>query len=239
MRTAFREWRVRWDPEEGPLLQSTMSANLWLESELVADQEPEDSIESKRLGGGPNALHGVHACLPWCDSLFLTKPSLSWTSIRLFAIGAVDLQGKVVEHDDGVVRAERVRILAIRLIDFVHWTDLSTSGQEMIQRTDLPCVHDEYHAVSGIYRNYWAFRRKCGPPIGTTTPKTSYGCDGYREMIDWEAPYNVPHEVKLTLSVGQIERTLLERYEVPRLPVGEGPWVPPWGSGPSPRHMDE
>ncbi len=221
------------------MLQSTLMSTLWPEATLTADAKPEDSMDSRRLGHVGDPLHGVHACLPWCKSAFLTRPDMSLVLLSLFAVGAVDLQGKVVEHEDGVVRAERVTILALRLVDVVRWYDLSNTGGWNKTISGAPCGHAEYHAVSGIYRDFWTFRRRCASTSSGLSPKLSYGCDGYDKTIGFEPPYNVPHEIKKTVAVEELESLLRQRYEVPRLPGDDGPWSPPWGRGPQPRHPEE
>ncbi len=221
------------------MLQSTLMTTLWPETTLIADVKPEDNMDSRRLGRARDSLHGVRACLPWCKSAFLTRPDMSFVLLRLFAVGAVDLQGKIVEHEDGVVRAERVTILALRLVDVVRWYDLSNTGEWNKTISGVPCGHTEYHVVSGIHRDFWTLRRRCASVPSGLSPKLSYGCDGYDKTISFEPPYNVPHEVKATVSVAEIESRLRQRYEVPKLPKNEGPWLPPWGRGPQPRHPEE
>ena len=239
MRVAYREWRIRWDPTTGPVLQSTLMSTLWTETDLAADRAPEDDTNTRRLGAHTEPLHGVHACLPWCKTFFLARPDMDMISLKLFAVGAVDLQDKVVEHADGVVRAERVTILALRLVDVVRWYDLSYPGGRNETIFGAPCGHTEYHVVSGIYRDFWALRRKCASVSPGLAPKLSYGCDGYDKVKMFEAPYNVPHEVKATVQVAEIEGRLRQRYEVPRLPDDDGPWMPPWGRGPRLQHLEE
>lgn len=214
------------------MLMSTMQPVEWPTADLEADRLPEDDVNSGRLGHMSDPLHGIHACLPWCSAVFLSKPTTTFSHLRLFAVGAVDLQGKVVEHVDGVVRAERVTILALRLVDVcLSWDTVSTT-QVGERRLSAPCGHTDYHAVSGIYTDYWALRRRCASTSSYGDPSYGYGCDGYKEAVDYETPYNVPKEIKLTRSVTEIEQQLRQRYEVPRLPDAEGPWPYPWGSGP-------
>jgi len=226
MRIAFREWRLRWDlVEDMPLLQSTYMPSLWYEDGLKADISP----ENEHGVGMYSELHGVHACLPWCGSMFLSQVR-SASPVRLIVFGAVDLIGHVVEHTDGVVRAEEVRILALRVVDLSY---------------GLECNHSDFLVVRGpicgLYkggnegRNIGAVRRRC-------FPASSWGCNGWfrrHGLID-ETPNSLlfwaeeqpPPEVLRTVELDQLTSLLCQRYEVPRLGESEGPWKPPLGAGP-------
>lgn len=215
MRIAFREWRVRWDQVgNAPILQSTFMPVLWTTSSQTADELPEGDTSSGVLG----TLHGIHAALPWTTSPFLSRrgwPNSS-AGVRLIAVGAVDTFGRIVEHDDGVLRAEHVKILALRLVEL----------------TFLPfaCEHQNYWVASrrGLRDEpFWVLRRE------HVIARVEYSRPMKHACATWVAPPG--YEQQFVLSLEDVEARLLQWYEVPRLGADEGPWLPPLGAGPTAR----
>jgi hypothetical protein len=155
--------------------------------------------------------------------------------VRLVVFGAVDLIGRVVEHNDGVCRAEEVRILALRAVDMT---------------IDTRCPHSDFLVVQGFLcgmssgnedRRYAALRRRC-------LHEYEWGCNGWFKkhgvndavLQEVDALYTEVSVmarlriVRLGLELEQLTHLLCQRYEVPRLDECEGPWRPPLGAGPEP-----
>lgn len=207
MQIAYREWRVRIALDtRRPVLQSTYMPTLWPGPELSADQLPEGDTDPRSV----SKLHGIHAVVadyplefgPFA-SVFLktlrTHGSYPW--VMLMAIGAVDVSGKVVEHTDGVLRAERVRILALKLDERV-WVKPK-------------CGHYEYGVYSGIRTDSWVLRRLCGGRVQ---------CRHEYPNLPDEYLYGPTAQLEFRTDVATVEQQLLEYYEVPRLPADKGPW---------------
>jgi len=205
MQIVFREWRVRIVPETRlPILQSSYQPTFWDGPELTADQPPEDDLNVNRL----SQLHGIHVVngdypLPYMQPLFLKtmRSHGGWPWVMLLVVGALDVSGKVVEHADGVLRAEHVKILALRVDERV-WVR-------------PPCGHDEYGVYSGLRQDCWVLRRLCG---GQTK------CRHDLPMPD-EFLYGMSAELQFRTDLTWVEQKLCERYEVPRLPADAGPWA--------------
>lgn len=129
MRIGFREWRLFYDVAEGhPVLYSTFMNVAWETGTLKADQLPERVSDASKLG----QLHGVHSIVehpPKTGHRFLTSPTAAGPTI--FVRGAVDPSGRVVEHDDGVLRSEFCRVLAVRLTMIFH-RPLSCRHEELL-----------------------------------------------------------------------------------------------------------
>lgn len=205
MQIAYREWRVRIVPETRlPILQSVFMSTFWDGSDLTADMLPEDDTGL----GNMSKLHGIHAVVSDYPTQYKPPTFLKslrttggWPWVMLMAIGALDVSGKVVEHEDGVLRAERVRILALRLDERI-WIEPS-------------CGHKDYAAYSGIRDDCWVLRRQCGGQIRCRkdNPVDEYMVFGPAVTFEFET------------TVVELERQLLERYEVPRLPDDKGPWI--------------
>lgn len=109
---AYRTWRLE---AQGLLCPTVVSGDDWRSEVAFADEPP------SRYN-----FHGLHA----------TRLEM-WKSNRYspFFFGLIDCYGEVVEHEDGVVRAECVRILAI-LINVAAENDmllLLTGAYEMIK----------------------------------------------------------------------------------------------------------
>jgi hypothetical protein len=213
-------------------------ATLWPDTVHTADKVPETPEETDARGGryAFGSLHGLHALLPHTtNAAFLTHPAHSPNPIRLFAVGAVDVSGKVIEHEDGVVRAESMKLLALRLVDMVRGTVYlppadRTMSPKQVYTYGAPCGHDAYHVISN-FPSYswggggqgaalpewvWVFRRECGAKNGMG----DYGCKG------WERVRAQTSKIELTIPTRELEQLLLQRYEVPRLPEDSGPWFP-------------
>jgi hypothetical protein len=197
-----------------PILQSTFRTTFWPEAELAADTIPEDDVDMNHL----SELHGIHAVvadypLGKYQPLYLKtlRSMLAWPFAMLAVIGAVDLSGKVVEHEDGVMRAERARILALRV-------------DERVWRRAV-CGHEQYYVFSGLRDDSWCLRNPC---VGVGKCQADIQNQGVAFWY-WASP---EAELKFKIDLSDLERQLLERYEVPRLPEDRGPWVgrPPMGA---------
>lgn len=103
----------------------------------------------------------------------------------IIVAGAVDAYGTVHIHEDGVVRSEHARVLALRLLP------------------PLKCEHDNAFILDD--------RAVC--PV-----------DDRRVIYCpcWHTPPTPKRHHKIALS--ELEKLLLEHYNVPRLPEGTGPW---------------
>lgn len=214
MRIAYREWRISWDSKTSEVvLYSTYKDFAWESGSETSDQLPEKLDKDHRLG----ALHGLHAVLDWDQSKFLRKPSSHGPIV--FAQGAVDIHGRVRDHEDGVIRAEHMRILALRVVE--------------IPYTSPTCLHqDNVYAVNKTIEgdrlaicHCSCFYRQLG----------GSGFPGGHGSFD---PSVSPLITYRSFSLDELETLLIERYEVPRLPLGVGPWEPPWGRGSVPEVDD-
>ena len=205
MQIAYREWRIRVEPESRmPILQSTHMQTLWDGPELTADRLPENDTSLRNI----SRLHGIHAVvndypLNYGPPTFL-KTMRSYGSypwVMLMAVGALDVSGKVVEHVDGVLRAETVKILALRVDERV-WIQPA-------------CGHNEYGVYSGMRTDSWVLRRLCGGRVQ---------CRHEFDMPD-EYLFGPSAQLEFLTDVFMLEQQLRERYEVPRLPADRGPWA--------------
>jgi hypothetical protein len=236
---AYREWRVFLHRDDlRPILVSTNIATAWVEPEIAADQLPEDTVEIGQLG----QLHGIHAVTEdhprgrgsrFLRTLEDSSPSMLTTGI--YAVGAVELFGRVVEHEDGVLRAERARVLAARL--YLRAGVLCSRGCS----PDRLCFVgvDDY---DGERKGLWGtpappprapliyLNTLCRAVISAHVDEARFWRDEECSDVAWlrarwrdltRQPY-VP-----LLRAREIERLLLERYEIPRLPEDAGPWARP------------
>ena len=227
----YREWRVRWHEKTGPVLLSTYMPSFWPSPEQTADQPPEDNIDILHYG----SLHGLHAVLPDYKPGYYTRLLSNFDltpahAPHLRVIGAVTVDGKVVEHTDRVIRAERMRILALRVID--HMGPASPDN----------CSHADYAVVRGgtprdggadsesvcSVQSFWYFERCCRYellPSAWEEDPTEYTTASLRDRQGCRVfhPYayqTVQHET----TPKEVEARLCQYYEVPRLPDGDGPW---------------
>lgn len=99
----FREWEVYWR-DGRPVLRSPIMGTIWERPRLYADASPVEDRQS-----------GVYSITHWAKSWLDVAPL---EPICFNAVGAVDAFGAIVIHDDGVVRSEAVRILALRLVPY-------------------------------------------------------------------------------------------------------------------------
>jgi len=179
-------------------------STFWDGPDLGADVLPEDDTRF----GSMSKLHGVHSVVSDyprdrrpATFLKTLRTSGGWPWVMLMAVGALDLSGKVVEHEDGVLRAERVRIMALRLDERI-WIEPS-------------CGHRDYGVYSGIREDCWVLRRQCG---GRVRCRQDNPVDDYMLFGPIVA-------MEFLVTLAELERQLLERYEVPRLPEDRGPWA--------------
>jgi hypothetical protein len=223
LRIAFREWRVAYDTKlEVPVLFSSMLNFPWEDKVVEADHEPEEETGPLKYG----KLHGIHACLPGANSsAFLMSPKYYPWPLRLFVMGAVDVQGKVVEHTDGVVRAERVEILALRVMlylddrermnargcDLTPWLLGPQMAKDVITQDETGQI---WTRRTGEFEHYRQLVRGCRVDQG----EDCYGCP-YIGGYEAAEEYN-----KVKLLPSEMEEGLLLRYGVPRLPDNAGPW---------------
>lgn len=199
---AWREWRIQWsEGDQAPVLYSTFMKFRWSTDRVAAGRVPELPQE-----GTFGTLHGIHALLEGtANRQFLTRPTQSGP--KLFVVGAVDASGVIREHEDGVIRAEFARILALRLID--------------IPYAIAPCRHQDGLVVINrelLSGDYDLARCQCFATAVT---------DAISEYIGQVVLE--PVVVFRSLSASEVEDMLLRWYEVPRLSEGIGPWEPPWG----------
>lgn len=152
---AFRWWRLQWQ-DGRPLLESLYLPQSWHTPWVEAEEAPTPEDEA-----------GVYALAPWARARAVDLAPLA------LAEGAVDLSGAVVVHEDGVVRGQRARILALRL-----------------RRPDARA--HLFVAGTGALM-YCTCRRQHVPGVDA-------------------------------LTFDHVERLLLDRYGVPRLPEGGAPW---------------
>ena len=95
---AYRAWRLHWEAGE-PVLQSCSRGDLWREAEFTADAKPTETNQS-----------GIYTKRTLQQ---IEQMNYSWAGSEC-VVGKVALMGKVQPHDNGVLRAEKVRILALR-----------------------------------------------------------------------------------------------------------------------------
>lgn len=228
-RIFFREWRVFWSLEEkSPVLVSVFMPFVWEHASATADRLPE-----KEWGGSLQLgmLHGLHALDPLSlpdDPMrfpsFLTHPR-NERGPKLVAQGAVlgsrpdKPTGRIVYHEDGIVRCEHMRVLALR----VGWVP----GPQ-------PCEHKDIVMAAPtntrIEDKYVAF----GPCVCHQSLETVYVAAYLSGVLDVapELLFKDKNNAPLArFTPAQLEDLLCQRYEVPHLPLGVGPWEPPWGKG--------
>ncbi len=222
---AYREWRVFLHQEDlRPILVSTYMNTVWIEAELLADMEPESPPYASGLG----TLHGVHAATADYPRGQHAAQYLHTIGLRRtchgqpFARGVVDLFGKIVEHEDGVLRASGARVLALQLL--------------------MPRVTcgDNCDAWIGCEYGFVVTDGLHGPPphapLAHLRQRCPIGCHVASDEEFWESvePAVMPVRAswqklcrggrRPSYTTAELERLLLERYEVPRMPDGEGPW---------------
>lgn len=195
MQIAYREWRVFIEPETNEVvLYSTFMFCPWEEGELVADQIPESKIDSEtgRVIGKMGALHGVHAAKSSVgESDMVTDFTKGFPMVR--AIGAVDVYGLVVEHEDDILRAEAARVMAIRLIQVPG--DIALSMDESLKDDK-----GRFQVKPFVWNGDFEY----------VIPAV---------LMSGDTP----------LTLDQLEKRLLTKYQVPRLEPGLGPWYEPIG----------
>lgn len=225
----YREWRLRWDVGAArPVLQSTYMPFIWPEARVAADLPPEDELDPHKYG----TLHGIHACLAWYHGSFLSLPNIYQYHVQIRALGAVDLEGHVVEHRDGVIRGERARVLAVR-------PDLTFQSDRVCDCDRLLIVTGPQCSIEANNGRYAALRKTC-------LSRLDGGCNAWLSnkliaQADEDGHYpvyydmsgNRVYEIVRETSMAEIGRQLCEYYEVPPLPSNEGPWLPPLGAGPT------
>ena len=199
MRICYREFRVLWDErEEAPVLYSMWINFPWTSGTVKADQLPERELQP--LG----QLHGIHGVLPSArNQVMLTSPQA--TGPKVLAHGAVDTSGRIVEHDDGVVRAEHARILALRLI---------------VVPGSYDCGHGLVVGSANLVPGRHYVVGVCTCWIKGEESAFMYGV---------EASAISESLVRGVCAVRDFEDLLLAWYEVPPLPMGVGRWRSPWG----------
>ncbi|MDO8435841.1 MAG: hypothetical protein Q7S82_00440 [bacterium] len=209
---AWRSWRVRWSTEKkGFVLRSVYIDFSWFEANVTADQEPEQIFDAHHYG----RLHGLHAILAGAKNRYFLPAQLSsssccvsnsdFPSSRLIVLGAIEPYGRIVGHEDGVIRSEKMRILALRVEEFGRIPD---------------CKHSYY-----ILRDFFPEVQK----ISALTIPCNLCADSYCSFL---ATSRIRKTSDNIFTKEEIERQLLLFYEVPRLPVDVGPWKSPWGGGP-------
>lgn len=190
---AHREWRVRIERETlRPILQSMSQGTLWPDGALTADRVPQ-------MGELLGSAHGVHAVLPEGSTTYLTRLDRDRGRPLLLAVGRVDAWGQIVGHDDGVIRAEHMRVLALRLV-LLPAAEACPCGRLVVVQA--------HHQSSTLLQ----LRTPCEPGHCGTRLLGGYGVEPVRIA-------------ETTLAA--VESSLLQRYEIERLPDGEGPWYTP------------
>lgn len=186
---AYREWRVRCERDTvRPILQSMSYNHLWPDGELTADRVP---VLGETLGNA----HGVHAALADSTSSYLTKLTTRRSQPLLLAIGRVEAWGTIVGHEDGVIRAEHMRVLALRLL-LLPPAEACACGRLV--------VVDGHPLEPPVYR----LRTPCEP-----------GRCGTRRLGYWSASTRIAETTLVA-----VESSLVQRYEIERLPEHVGPW---------------
>lgn len=202
---AYREWRVLWEETTyQPILYSTVQSMPWKESVVTADKVPGNDEKIYNA-------HGIHGNLPGRVNNFVSvmhKPLPAdiyyYIDKRpIFrAIGACDFFGVVQVHEDGVIRAEHCRILAVELI--VAAREVDGSGE------NCPCG-----------KLFLVFDDRAGGKNRAMKLKYRIACVNDHE--DWIADHGI--EVVAETSIQRVSQSLRQRYEVYRLPQLEGPWA--------------
>lgn len=163
-------------------------------------------------------LHGIHAVLPGATAPFLSRVLLSQLR-SIVVIGAVDCYGRVVEHTDGVVRAEHARVLAVRVV----WPNARCPDRcpvYWVVRTNRS-YWDRSDPPPGPIADVYVLRKPCAERWGCRGEVTDPGMmDAIGRQLGWTG-------VVARATSHELERLLRERYEIPELPHGEGPWK--WG----------
>lgn len=175
----------------------------WEADVVQADRLPDDAQ--------PGTAHGIHSVKQWNRSAFLHKPGQSGPLV--FVQGAVDAYGYLKHHTDGVVRSEHVRVLALRVIDVPYPT--------------APCTHTRLQLVNRFIEEG---RLEVGHCACSTPKLTDAGFMGFM-IADEEGSAPLVSYGELTPT--QLEERLCKYYEVEHLPLGVGPWLEPWGMGPT------
>lgn len=216
----YREWRVAWSlSEKGPVLYSVWMPFFWEHASATADQLPETEWDDNHKLG---QLHGLHALDHDTAkrSHFLTQPKSDGP--KLLAQGAVTgsrpehASGRIVYHDDGVVRCEHMRIFALRVTRI---------------RGSILCEHADRLAASSEAKRLSEDHVGLGDCVCRQQLESVY-VSAYLTGAA-PAPPHLLDQVQIfaTATVEELEDLLCQRYEVPHLPLGIGPWDPPWGEG--------
>ncbi len=188
---AYREWRVRLEQDTlRPILQSMSYHHLWPEGSLTADRVP---VMGEELG----SARGVHAALADSRTRLLTNLHAQRGQPLLLAIGRVDAWGAIVGHEDGCIRAEHMRVLALRV---------------MLLVAPQPCACGRLAVVEGY-----------GAGLGILRLRTPCEVDrcGTRRL-----GYYGQQAAIAETTLAAVESSLIQRYEIERLPDGVGPWYP-------------
>jgi hypothetical protein len=200
----WREWRIFWDvKDEHPVLYSTFVNFAWASDIATAHALPND------FKGGEKP-QGIHSVKSWDRSAFLHKPGIDGP--KVFVQGVVDAYGYVKHHTDGVVRSEHVRILAVRVVD--------------IPYPISPCEHQA--KLQLVNRFIEEGRLEIGHcSCFLTKPERA-------KLVPLSLPIDtVPLVSYGELTVRELEERICKYYEIEHLPMGRGPWLEPWGSGPT------
>lgn len=184
---------------------------------------PPPPFPAMGLGSRPyryGELHGIHAVVPGHGHHLLTPHSLSLLRV-VRVLGAVDCFGRVVEHTDGVVRAEHARVLAVRVVWPDHRCPDRCRAYVVVKPTRS--YWNDPTPPPGPVEEFYVLRKPCGVGVGcgrlradTVRVFDPWGVEVEREERPWE--------VVAETTADELERLLRERYEVPALPHGEGPW---------------
>lgn len=186
-----------------PMLYSTYVNFPWDCAEVSANMPPEHELdESGKLRGHLGSLHGIHAVLTEHDSTWITDWKQAGVMIRAF--GAVDVFGTVVEHKDGVVRAEGAKILALRVYSSDPDLGIAWNRAESAQSS----WHTEFPGREGDYQ--------------VCVDKPHFTGNGY--VFEEVEAQPVP------MNVDELEALLLRKYDVPLMDLGRGPWYEPVGT---------
>lgn len=214
---AYREWRLEWSfADGGPVLKSKYRNFHWLKDVETADEVPDAPIlvvQGGGKGGGftrvkslNTGVHGIYAWLSWSNHSDILKSviQVDWLPV----VGVIEVFGKIMEHTDGVVRAEHARVLALRI---EIGNRQNTCGHMDYWRTAYtPLSNNPDKGLVPL--NPCCTWKNCSMPLATE------GIEAGKLAV-----YALP----------DLEHMLLQRYEVPRFERGEGPWEPPIGAGPT------
>lgn len=210
--------RIFWDMNsKAPVLYSTFIRCPWLTARITADEMPETKIETEG-GYTYGKLHGIHSMLPWAQNeSFLSKPPPDILGPKVFVIGAVDVEDRVVEHEDGVVRSESARILALRVVDVPYpFPPCEHQGAGLIVTNRMMTQEERF---TEDYRHCIIQRCSCFTVTNGLQGNVFGSVDYYEEpLIIYE-----------TFTAVMLQTLLIRWYEVPELPEGVGPWREPWG----------